>query len=237
MEGKCLMFNIQSLIDDVITASMGYKASLRDDALFSVSDAGNCYRMRVYKRIGIKPTREIPVANLRKMMAGESSHTTLQTLLKRQGKLFLAESELETEHLKGHPDGVIKNGVKALLEIKTIEKFQMGYIKKEGAKRPHELQMFTYWVLLRKELKDLDHAILSYVKREDFEAHDFYYKWSDEIQKQVDQEWNPLIKHWNDKTLPECTCEEMYNGNGIKYCRYATSEQSCCDESLWKGGI
>lgn len=233
------MFNVQQLINEVVEKNNQIKAGTRDGNKFHVSDAGGCYRARIYKRMGVEPTRIIDTPALRKMLAGDAGHTTLQSLLKRQGKLFLAESELETEHLKGHPDGVVKNGVKALLEIKTIEKFQMGYIKKEGAKRPHELQMFTYWVLLRKELKDLDHAILSYVKREDFEAHDFYYKWSDEIQKQVDQEWNPLIKHWTDKTLPECTCEEMYNGKGWRYCRYLENEEAetCCSESLWKGGI
>jgi len=228
-------FNIQTLINEVIEKESQYKTSKRDNQKFNVSDAGGCYRARVYKRLGIEPTRDIDIASLRKMTAGTSGHNMLQSLLERGNKLFMSENEVGTEHLLGHPDGIIKHqDTKYLLEIKTIEKFQMGYIKKEGAKSPHLLQMFTYWTLLRKDITDLNRAILSYVKREDFEAHDFYFNWSDNIQTQIDEEWNPLIKHWIDKTLPDCTCHLMYNGSGPKYCRYGIDETKCCDEKLFK---
>lgn len=222
------MFSMQSLIDEMVEKQNQVKSGKRDNAKFNVSDAGGCYRARFYKRLGVEPTRLIETASLRKMLAGEAGHEKLQYLLRRHGKLYLSETELETEHLKGHPDAVVKNGQLALLEIKTIEKWGMGWIKKTGAKREHKLQMFTYWSLLRKDLPKLDNAVLSYVKREDFEAHDFYFQWTADIQKQVDDEWQPLITMWNDGNLPACTCKDLYDGAGPKYCRYGVDDTTCC---------
>jgi hypothetical protein len=221
-------FNIQTVIDDIVEQNNQYQTSKRDNAKFHISDAGGCYRSRIYKRMGVEPTRKIEMQGLRKMVAGDAGHEKLQQLLARGKKLFLSESEVETEHLLGHPDAVMKHGgEKYLVEFKTVEKWGMGWIKRDGAKREHVLQMFTYWV-------NLYHAVLSYVKREDFEAHDLYFVWGDIIQEEVNQEWTPLIDHWNNKTLPECTCADMYGGNGRKYCRYMVDEGHCCSESLFK---
>ena len=230
-----MSLNIQTIINEIVEENNQYKGGLRNNGKFSISDAGTCYRARIYKRMGVEPTRTIPIENLRKMVAGDAGHEKLQNLLWRGKKMFLSENEVEDEHRLGHPDGIIKSGgIKHLIEIKTIEKWGMGWIKKQGAKHEHVLQMMTYWVLLRKDIVDLNRAVLSYVKREDFEAKDFYFLWNNDIERQVDEEWQPLIKHWLDKTLPDCTCAEMYNGNGAKYCRYATSETECCDEKLFQ---
>lgn len=230
-------FNIQNLINEVITKESAYNTSKRDNRKFSISDSGGCYRARIYKRLGIEPTRTIEIEALRKMQAGSSAHDKLQALLTKGKYMFLSESRLEDEHRIGHPDGVIKSGNnKILVEFKTIEKFQMGYIRKQGAKQPHVLQMFTYWSLLREDIKDLDHAVLSYIKREDFEALDFHFIWNDSIQGLVNREWHPLITHWVEKTLPECTCHLMYDGNGPKYCNYLNNIENltCCDSKLFK---
>lgn len=225
---------MQTLLDQIIEKNNQVKAGDRDKSKFHVSDAGTCYRKRFYKRLCIEPTRKIETPALRKMLAGDAGHEKLQWLLKRYGNLFASEGTVETEHIKGHFDGIVKNGNKALLEIKTIEKWGMGWIKKAGAKPEHKIQMFTYWWLLRKDYHDLDDAVLSYVKREDFEAKDFYFKWSDEIEKQVMAEWQPLIKYWENQELPPCTCHTDYGGNGVKYCMYQTDELNCCDEKLFK---
>lgn len=228
------MFNFQTLIDEVVIKNNQYKGGQRDNAKFSVSDAGTCYRKRYLKRLGVPPTREIEVAALRKMLAGDAGHSKLQSLLKYQGKLYMSETELETDHIKGHPDAVVKNGVLSLVEIKTVEKFSLAWIKKQGAKPEHKMQMFTYWSLLRKDLPELNDAVLTYVKREDFEAHDYYFKWTPEIAKQVEDEWNPLIAYWNKKELPPCTCNVDYGGSGVKYCLYQQDELNCCDKDLVK---
>lgn len=227
------MFNLQTLIDEAVIKNNQVKSGGRDASYFHVSDAGTCYRKRYYKRLGIAPTTEIDAPALRKMLAGDAGHEKLQFILKRNGNLMASEGEVKTKHILGHFDAIVKNGVKTLLEIKTTEKFQIGYIKKTGAKPEHKLQMFTYWSLLRKDYSDLDNAILSYVKREDFEAHDYYFNWSDEIQAQVDNEWKPLIKFWESGELPPCTCSVDYGGNGVKYCRYPSDELNCCDEVLY----
>jgi hypothetical protein len=232
------MYNIQTLINEVVEKNNQVKSAKRDGAKFHISDAGSCYRKRYLKRLGVAPTRTIDTPALRKMVAGDAGHEMLQKLLRYNGKLLMSEATVETEHLKGHPDGIIKNGSKALLEIKTIEKWGMGWIKKTGAKPNHKLQMFTYWWLLRRDYKDLDNAVLSYVKREDFEAHDFYFNWSDEIETQVNAEWKPLIDAWVSKKLPDCTCATEFDGSGPKYCMFLTEwddktkKGKCCDSKL-----
>jgi hypothetical protein len=229
------MFNVQSLIDEAIVKRNQVKSGDRDASKFHISDAGTCYRKRFYKRLGIEPTRVIDTPALRKMMAGDAGHEKLQNVLKYYGKLFAHEATLEKEHVVGHFDAIVKDGPdKVLLEIKTIEKWGMGYIKKDGPKKEHLIQMFTYWYFLREDYKDLDHACLSYVKREDFGTTDFYFNWSDDIEKQVKDEWGPLLKFWENKELPPCTCNEDYGGSGPKYCRYGTSDTECCDEKLWE---
>lgn len=227
------MFNMQTLIDECVEKNNQVKGGKRDKDNFHVSDAGTCYRKRFYKRLGVEPTKDIPVANLRKMLAGDAGHTQLQYILKRNGNLLASEGEVKAPHIVGHFDAIVKNGEKVLLEIKTIEKFQASWIKKTGAKPEHKLQVFTYWSMLRKDYSDLDTAVLSYVKREDFEAHDYYFNWSETIQEQVNKEWEPLVKYWESQELPPCTCSVDYGGNGVKYCRYQIDELNCCDESLY----
>lgn len=225
--------NIQTIINEAVEKNNQYKALDRDASKFHISDAGGCYRARFLKRLGVPPVRVIDTPSLRKMLAGDAGHEKLQKLLWRNKKMFLAENEIETEHLKGHPDGILKDGGKCLVEFKTIEKWQMMHIKKTGAKQNHILQMFTYWMLLREDVKGLDQAILSYVKREDFISHDFYYFWSDDIKTKVEAEWKPLIKYWIDQKLPPCTCSTLFDGSGPKYCRYGVTETECCDEELF----
>lgn len=228
------LINIQALLDEAITKRSQARTSARDKDYFHVSDAGTCYRKRYLKRLGVEPTREIAVGALRKMLAGDAGHEMIQNTLKWHGGLFAAEGETQSENLKGHFDGVIKtpNG-KLLLEIKTVEKWSMKYIKEDGPKPEHLLQMFTYWDFMRKDYTGLDQASLFYVKREDFEGVPFNYLWSEDIATKVTEEWLPLIQHWRAQTLPPCTCPLDYGGNGIKYCRYiAEDEESCCNESL-----
>lgn len=223
------MINVQEKIDAAISQQSGYKTGLRDATKFHVSDAGTCYKKRILKRLGIKPTRDIPMPNLRKMTAGDAGHAKLQDLLRHSHALLMDEGEIELEHMKGHYDGIIKDGdKKALLEIKTIEKWGMSHIIKDGAKPEHELQMFTYWLELRKDFKNLDQAVLSYVKREDFGTRDFHYLWKDDYAVRVADEWYPLFKCWTEKLMPPCTCHQDYGGSGVKYCPYQIDDDHCC---------
>lgn len=228
------MIDIQSLINDAVEKRSQSRTGKRDSSYFHVSDAGTCYRKRYLKRMGVEPITPIPVGALRKMLAGDAGHEMLQSTLKYYGGLFAQEGEILTNHIKGHFDAVMKDGdTKILLEFKTIEKWGMKYIKEEGAKSEHIIQMLTYWVFLRKDYTNLDQATLFYVKREDFEGLPFNYLWDDDVIQKVQAEWRPLIEFWENKQLPPCTCDKDYGGNGVKYCRYIADDgESCCSESL-----
>ena len=65
-----MSLNIQTIINEIVEENNQYKSGLRNNGKFSISDAGTCYRARIYKRMGVEPTRTIPIENLRKMVAG-----------------------------------------------------------------------------------------------------------------------------------------------------------------------
>lgn len=237
------MINVQKLIDEAVLKDNQSRAGKRDGAKFHVSDAGLCYRQRYLKRLGVTPSRVIDAKSLRKMRAGDAGHKELQGLLAGARKLFASESTVETEHIKGHFDGIVKEGAeKVLLEMKTNEKWAMGYIKSDGPKPQHLLQMFTYWFFARQDYTHLDQALLFYVKREDFEGVPFNFLWSEDIEKRVAAEWKPLIDYWIRQELPPCTCDQDYMNssgvsNGPKYCRFPHFDEEgkqdgCCHESL-----
>jgi hypothetical protein len=230
------MINIQDLIDTSIQAWSTDKGQARDASKFSVSDAGLCYRSRYLKRLGVPATRVTPVGALRKMMAGEAAHEKLQNVLRATGALVSSEEELEWgDHILGHYDAIVSHEEQpVLLEFKTIEKWSMSHIKKDGPKHPHVLQMFTYWHLLRsvEQYEHLDQATLTYVQREDFSQVQFDYLWVEGLSKLVLDEWRPLVNYWRKKQLPDCTCASDYGGNGISYCRYQESADKCCNEEL-----
>lgn len=230
------LIDIQKLIDEATQKRSQSKSVARDTSYFHVSDAGTCYRKRYFKRLGIEPKVPIPVGALRKMLAGEAGHQMLQDLLQLNGGLFAAEGTVKTEHILGHFDALYKTERgKLLLEFKTVEKWGMTHIKRDGPKPEHELQMFTYWSLMRGDYRDLNQASLFYVKREDFEGVPFNYLWSFDIQARVQREWRTLVAYWNRQELPPCTCNKDYGGQGIKYCRYINEDgETCCNQELLK---
>jgi hypothetical protein len=232
------MISIQKLIDESIQEWSDTKSAARDNTKFSVSDAGLCYRARYYKRLGIEPTRVTPVGALRKMMAGEAAHEKLQAVLFATGHLESSEGPLALwGEVLGHYDAIVGSGDELVLnEYKTIEKWGMTHIKRDGPKNPHILQMFTYWYALRTLgfYPDLGQATLAYIMREDFSQIQFDYLWGDEVVKRVEAEWHPLLLLWKQQVLPDCTCPLDYGGNGISYCRYQSSPEECCSENLNK---
>lgn len=248
------MISMQQILDNAVVARSGYRGTLRDADKFHCSDAGTCFRKRYFKRLGIEPVVPIPTASLRKMLAGDAGHEMIQGLLKYSGDLYAHEQEVGNEDIKGHHDGIIKPGYgpeKVLVEFKTIEKWSMTHIKGSckcagsfdadgkpkdhsfGPKPEHLLQMFTYWLFLRAEYTGLNQATIVYVKREDFGAEQFDFQWSDEIAQKVAAEWSPLLAFWQTKTLPDCTCDKDYGGNGLAYCRYKNEDGTkCCQPEL-----
>lgn len=232
------MTDVQALIDGSVQEWSDTKSAQRDNSMFSVSDAGLCYRSRFLKRQGVAPTRVTPVGALRKMLAGEAGHEKLQEVLSASGALLSSEVPVQAGRgILGHYDAVVAapDGAQVLLEFKTIEKFQMAHIKKDGPKNPHILQMFTYWHLLKRSNAnpELGQASLIYLMREDFQAISFDYLWDPEVSKRIKNEWAPLLAFWDHQDLPPCTCGSDYGGKGVSYCRYQTSPDTCCDEALF----
>lgn len=243
------VIDVQGIIDASVERRNQVRAGARDNAFFHVSDAGTCYRKRYLKRLGVEPQVPIPVASLRKMLAGDAGHVALQELLKWDNSLFAAEGTLGNDQILGHFDGIIKrdgSNQKVLLEIKTVEKWGLGHITgacacrgtpKEhslGPKPEYILQAKTYWFFGREQYTGLDQMTVAYFKREDFGGVQFNYEWQDSIATEVMNEWLPLLKAWESKTLPGCTCDKDYGGAGVNYCRFQDGQGGCCSETLLK---
>lgn len=242
------VIDVQDVVNRAVERRNQVRGGQRDNDFFHVSDAGTCLRKRYLKRLGVEPQIPIPVASLRKMLAGDAGHVALQELLKWDNSLFAAEGALGTDQILGHFDGIIKPDLaskqKVLLEIKTVEKWGLSHITgscsckgtpKEhaiGPKPEHLLQVKTYWVFARREYTGLDQMTLAYFKREDFGGVQFDYEWTNDIATEVMNEWLPLLKAWESHTLPECTCATDYGGAGVNYCRFQDGQGGCCNENL-----
>lgn len=231
------MLNVQTLLDEaLIKRSENWPKS--KEPKFHISDAGKCYRQRYFKRLGVERLVPMPLGGMRKGAAGDAAHEKITSLLDRG--VMAAERYLETEHIRGRFDTLIKDkeGNKALIQIKSTEKWQLGHIKTKGPSAHDELQLFTEWTLAREDYKDLDQAILFYVKREDFQGVAYDYQWSEEIKKKVEQDFKPLIAYWLKQELPPCTCHQDYDGKGPDYCMYKEVDEvtgetiGCCNEKL-----
>lgn len=247
------LIDVQGLLNAQVEARSKSRTGARDTRKFVVSDAGTCLRKRYLARLGVPSTTEIPVATLRKMAAGDAGHEAIASLLRSSKALIAAEGEFETAHLLGHFDGLLRvrsasqatadgyTHQKAMLEVKTVEKWGMSHIKggcscsdkktpgHTGPKREHILQLLTYWALGRRDYIGLDQAVLFYVMREDFSGVQFTYTWAPWINQAVLKEWLSLIGYWQRQELPPCSCKKDYGGAGVNYCKYQDGHGGCCN--------
>lgn len=179
--------------------------------------------------------------------------------------------EVEDESIAG---GILGNQLRILKDIKsqhsglfhqltraakamdewgeTPEERQAAMKKAFWLKYPHQVkQLAGYMLLLKRAGTPVDEGVIVRVSKDDLSLAEVHFELTPELEQMVTDEINTLNKHWREKTIPPCTCNNLYDIMGTHYCNYGdpTSEKwvqvpdknykkkirtRCCDEQLIK---
>lgn len=244
------MFSFQQEIKDQLREEQEEWAP--ETRYWRASDTGKCLRQRYYKRAGVPFTKPYDDRTLRVFRAGDIFHEWLQGLAEQRGVLVAKEAEVWGEGVIGHFDALIKpNGSDELYlyDFKSKHSYGFKYLNTDGAQKDHKAQVTLYKMLIEKNgyatLEEIDGEEVSvnyppakvtscrilYISKDDLRVLEFDGQADEE---EIKEEYRILNKAWENQILPPCTCHEMYNGNGHKYCAYNQGD-SCCSENLIKG--
>lgn len=183
---------------------------------FYVSDMGSCLRVRWLKRKGIEQEFE-PFVNWT-LQIGNMYHDYAYKALEAKGLLVASEETLENEHFKGRFDGkvLMEDRVRqAIADIKSIGGWKLGKLVETDIPDSNYIaQLFTYLIMLHDEglCLDIDTGILLFINKEPSAKVPLISKQVERtltkhIEDGLRQEMATLVEHWENNTVPPCTCE------------------------------
>lgn len=266
-------FSLTALIDETVKKNQKDK----EYASWRASSIGSCPRSHFYKRLGVKQTTPPNFISQRKFEVGNIFHEWIQDVyfssldkektkeITSQWKHLLAgmgaEQEIEDEELDlaGRYDMlVVEGGKRILYDIKTIHSQAFWRLEKSGGsvkdQWPHYwMQLGAYMLILKRQGNPVDVGRIILVSKDDLVTKEVSYFLTPELEKAVLDEVAMLNKHWEDKTLPECTCHETKDKWAVGFCPFADPDSEgyieitpasgkvykkkqylkCCDESLF----
>lgn len=203
------MQTIKEIIDNHLKNSIETKCSTAANYnKFRVSDSGKCKLYRFWKRKGLTYTNLPAPSNIRRTKLGTIIHEWLEKLFAEAGMLIASEQVVENEHIRGSFDMVLDlNGMITLVDIKTIWSIK----KPEYLFKPeYFLQAMTYkWLLPYK----VDAVKILYIDISDLE--EILIPVPDEYEEKAIQDWNEMIKLWEQNKQPEPEVGKL-----CQYCVY-----------------
>lgn len=185
---------------------------------FSASSAGYCQRKVIFDRLGVPHVEKDDDARKQRVFtAGHLFHDWIQGITKGTGLSIAQEMELQDENLmiRGHFDDLVLIDDKLILyDYKTVNSRSFQWAKKNGNAMSyyHKYQLATYMYMLREEYKGLTEARILKLEKDTLMMGEQQLLWSAELESEVLEYWNSLNAHWNNKTIPECTCADHENG-------------------------
>lgn len=213
---------LQSLIDLQIKTRRVQETLERDNRKFRISDAGRCHLYRYWKREG-KPIDDTASSNgYRAMELGIMIHNLIESLLHENPSIDVyTEGEIETEHLLGHYDCLIKTQDKRtiLYDIKTLSGKSAWYAKNNGQpiKKHHLYQIITY----AKYIDPLPNEIrIAYVNCENLEVVSEEETPYNMFIFRVWKDWEMLLTAWECQKTPKANPEPWE-------CRYCPYSKDC----------
>lgn len=238
-------------------------ADERQDKEYSswrASAMGKCLREHYLKRLGVAPTSPPDERTERIFKVGDVFHNWIQDTVDSQGYATEIEKELFDEELDlgGRCDlivGLVDVGKTysagnlpptILYDIKTINSRAFWHLENSGKtvkeKYPqYWVQLGAYMLMLKRQGNPVDEGRIFLVSKDDLMTKEVSYHLDGELEERVLSELETLNNHWAEKTLPPCTCLDLYldkNGksSGPRYCSYKEpgSTTKCCSESLAK---
>lgn len=208
---------LERLLNDWLVQQRQKDQMARDHSKFWASDAGRCRLMRFWRRQGREETDPSDERSLRIFAVGKAFHLLIQQMLRDAGKLFAAEMTVETTHIIGHVDGLIReNGHLALYDFKTVHSRKFWHTDGD---RHYRLQTATYRLLLPKGIQELVKvARVAYISRDDLLIKEV--EITEEDVQEACADWDALITAWKAQEEP---APNPSSWECARYCPYRSA--------------
>ena len=147
--------------------------------------------------------------------AGDIFHAWMQGITKEAGISLAQEIELTHPGLNivGHIDDLIQTETGLILyDYKTVHSKSFYWAKKSGMKMSHyhRYQLGTYMYLLRESTyPELVEARILKISKDDLAMSEHELLWGPELEEDIVMYWTVLNRHWDERTLPPCTCGDV----------------------------
>lgn len=242
-------FSLQALINSHV-AKLGEEKKAYES--WRASSLGGCPRKHFYKRLGIEETSPPDERTQRVFEVGNIFHEFIQGIADKSGHAAEIETEMYDKELDlgGRCDLIGGNPPQRILwDIKTINSRAFWHLENSGKtlaeKFPQYVQQLgAYMLMLKRDGNPVDEGRILLVSKDDLMMKEVTFHLTPELEQSVKEELELLNKHWAEKTLPPCTCNQLYldkNGksSGPRYCSYRKEGSSsiCCEESLYKNHL
>ena len=222
-------------LDRLLTEALRAKDAAkppRDHSYFHDSAAGSCLRQRVLRRAGYEAA-PLQADDLRNFGFGHMVHELIQSALLSKGAIPLEngkpllERSVKSENGGGTYDCLVDldgDGKLTLMDIKTCSVFAFAHLKKEGAKKNHQMQVCRYWLKLKDKYPIRDVRIY-YLEKDKGWTREFGIPMSEKlIQETLDDiklEQSAWSIYEKDQTLPPMISADSDRAWECKYCALA----------------
>jgi len=190
---------ITSLINNAIVQDG--KREEREITSWHISALGSCLRGVYFQRLKVLRDNEMTAKDLAQMKIGSLIHDYIQKILTKslEGKDIKIETEKRVEipefGATGYADIVLTNGDSEVVELKSANKDSFAFIKKQGPKENHQMQLWSYLYGL-----GIKQGRLIYLSKDYMDTQEFIFKVSDKnIEQRVRDEFGLLNKAWEAK--------------------------------------
>jgi len=209
---------ITDLIDEAIIKDGQREA--KEINSWHASALGSCLRGIYFQRLGMSRDKDMTAKDISQMKVGSLIHDYIQKILVES----LTENEkmtIETEKrveipelgLTGYADIVLTNGDSEVIELKSANKDSFAFIKNQGAKENHQMQIWSYLYGL-----NIKQGRIIYISKDYMDKIEFVIKLNDEeIEKMVRGELELLNMAWKHKTPQLLPLPTDWRA---KYCSY-----------------
>ena len=209
---------ITSIIDEAILQN-GQREP-KEITSWHCSALGSCLRGVYFQRLGMPRDNEITAREVSSMKVGSLIHNYIQTILiesLKDNKEINVEAEVRVDipefGATGYADIKITNGNSEIIELKSTNKDSFAFIKKQGAKDNHQMQLWTYLYGL-----NIKQGRIVYLSKDYMDKQEFIIRLDDkELESKVRNEFDLLNRAWEEQ---DPSLLPLVNDWRATYCSY-----------------
>lgn len=205
----------------------------KEQTSWYISSLGSCLRGVYFSRLGKERDNPITARELSSMKVGSLIHDYIQKILVES--LKETKTTIETEKrveipefgATGYADIFLTNGESEVIELKSANKDSFAFIKKQGAKLNHQMQLWSYLYGL-----NIKQGRIIYLSKDYMDKQEFIVRLDDkEIENAVRAEFDILNRAWAEKDpslipLPEEKWKGTYCNFHQKHCLEVKSDKT-----------